>query len=565
MNNYTKNPNSTQLIERIHDGLNAFDVDERTDWLTVGFALKHATTTNELSDPVAFQIWNDWSSKSSKHNADECRNKWDSSSDLTGEGVSLGTILQHAHSSGSATAQQHDVEATYKPNPEHSFQFQLRDLFLDTYPNCMWIENEKQWVLFNDTTGHWNSANLQCNDLMQKTAERLVKLIKCEDRNEQKKLRRSARNQIEKGAAIHSTLDLCRAKRDGSGIKFDTHKHLLGIPSGVLDLSIGKTRPAYKEEYVRKSIDYIPIHVDPHDVESTPHTFLDLIDHVAKGNEQERDFLLSYLAYCLTGETKEERFVLLIGKKGTGKNSFLQILNTLLGDEFATDIDPNNLIQSKQVSHKQWLANLQGYRVAMIPEFPQRRMDTLYTKILTSGERIKANKMRQDDVQFYSQLKLFLHSNFEPKWTAGDGIERRIIVIKMDDKPQVVDVDLKDKIENERAAILGFLVPYAKRYYECGLPAVPERWQKDTTEYIDEQDSVATFIKSHRYIVATKLTYPRLVSEVHEQYVSQCKELGTTALGKRTFNKELEKHGFKKSQNRSNKQFEWINIQQDEE
>lgn len=56
----------------------------------------------------------------------------------------------------------------------------------------------------------------------------------------------------------------------------------------------------------------------------------------------------------------------------------------------------------------------------------------------------------------------------------------------MNDKPQVIDQDLKDKIKSERDAILSFLLPYSKHYYEHGLPPIPERWQKDTEDYIDQ-------------------------------------------------------------------------------
>ena len=116
------------------------------------------------------------------------------------------------------------------------------------------------------------------------------------------------------------------SKDEVVGFEFDNHNHLLGVKSGVVDLRSGvvdlrsgEVRSAKPEEYTSQYIDYDP------ENQKTPN-FDSLIRHICQGDAQVRNWLMRFLGYCLTGETREEVLLFLCGKPGTGKTTVLECI-----------------------------------------------------------------------------------------------------------------------------------------------------------------------------------------------------------------------------------------------
>lgn len=90
------NPNLTKSnLEKLQSALNATPADDRDAWIKFGLALH-----NDIGD-TGFNIWNNWSQKSSKYDPDTMDDTWVSfKTDSTAPKVGLGTIFFSAKQAG---------------------------------------------------------------------------------------------------------------------------------------------------------------------------------------------------------------------------------------------------------------------------------------------------------------------------------------------------------------------------------------------------------------------------------------------------------------------------------
>ncbi len=103
-------------FEVVKNALECIPSDDRDLWINFGIALK-----NDFG-AEAFTLWDEWSSKSKKYDADECERTWSGFSSRAGT-VHIASIIY--------TAQKHGFDASYIPkanNPEDDF-----DVWVDNF------------------------------------------------------------------------------------------------------------------------------------------------------------------------------------------------------------------------------------------------------------------------------------------------------------------------------------------------------------------------------------------------------------------------------------------------
>ena len=94
---------------------------------------------------------------------------------------------------------------------------------------------------------------------------------------------------------------------------------------------------------------------------------------------------------------------------------------------------------------------------------------------LVSGERQRANFMRQNSFEFDPKAKVIIACNQLPAIPkAGyEGLKRRLVVIECDRKPAKPDLNLAQILRNEYPQLVYWLICQANDYASNGLPPVP--------------------------------------------------------------------------------------------
>jgi putative DNA primase/helicase len=189
------------------------------------------------------------------------------------------------------------------------------------------------------------------------------------------------------------------------------------------------------------------------------------------------------------------------------------------------------------------LASLRGARFVSAAEGEsQRRMAESVVKQVTGGDPITARFLFKEFFTYLPQFKLFLATNHKPIIRGTDhAIWRRVRLIPftVTIPPEQQDRDLPDKLAEERAGILRWMVDGCMLWQHEGL-GMPEEIQKATESYRAEMDAVGEFLEE-KTLKDEAATTP--VKTLYGAYAAWCQESGERAVSKKAFGLNLGRRG----------------------
>jgi len=273
--------------------------------------------------------------------------------------------------------------------------------------------------------------------------------------------------------------------------QLDTHKTLLCMPNGIINLKTGELQPHDRQKFITKI---------------TRCEYTDKIDHPLWDSFLESTFggdrdLIHYIqkavGYSLTGSTQEQCAFFCYGTGRNGKSTFLETISDALGD-YATNIQPETIMVKPGTSGPTSdIARLKGARFVTCSEPNEGvRLNEGLIKQLTGGDKVTASRKFENEFEFYPEFKLWMSTNHKPVIRGTDvGIWRRICLIPFtvcipDDK---VDKRLKYKLERELPGILKWAVDGCLMWQREGLEQ-PDAVKQATAEYRSEMDVISAFI-----------------------------------------------------------------------
>jgi putative DNA primase/helicase len=320
---------------------------------------------------------------------------------------------------------------------------------------------------------------------------------------------------------------------------------LLNCLNGTIDLRTGELREHRPADFITLCA---PIHYRPDARCELFERFL----HEILGPETAR-FMHTWLGYCITGETREQKFALHIGDGGNGKGVLFQTLENVLGrHEYLHTVAASLLVASGADNrHPTEIADLYGRRMVIASETEEgSNLRETFLKSATGEDTLSGRKMHKDLFTFRPTFKLQMSTNSKPTVKGADrGIWRRILLfwygVKFGTAAEVArgvavreqDVLLKEKLRAEREGIFAWLVRGARAWYAEGLKA-PQSIVDATAEYQREQDRVADFTTAV-CIIDSERWSP--FSELYSAYTIWCRSNGYTTLGMVKFIRELER------------------------
>src|ERR1700679_65762 len=185
--------------------------------------------------------------------------------------------------------------------------------------------------------------------------------------------------------------------------KLDGNPMILPVRNGTIELTTGLIRTSKREDYATLNI---PIRYDP----TAKCPLFDKFLLRAMDNDAEVvEFLWRCIGYSLTGSVGEHVLFFCHGAKGmNGKSTFLILLRELLGG-YGAAAPRKLLFQAIGDRHPTELTTLFGKRLVTCSEVPSEQpFDEALVKDLTGGERISAQRMREDFWEFEPTHKLWL-------------------------------------------------------------------------------------------------------------------------------------------------------------
>lgn len=292
---------------------------------------------------------------------------------------------------------------------------------------------------------------------------------------------------------------------------FDTHKNLLAVKNGVVNLETGELSP-YDDStkalllMSRVDYDYKPGAKNPR--------WLRFLDEIFEGKPEFPAFMQRLIGYGITGQTTEQSFAILWGNTGQNGKSVLVDTVKYIFSGIAKTTSYSTFEQKQAGGASPDIAALKGARLVMAAEGNAGKiMDEAMIKRLTGGDEIVARFLYKDSFGFYPEFLIMLMTNHRPRFRGQDGgLWRRVKLIPFtrEFKPgQGRDNFLGAKFRGERVpdkewlpgddmgngpeGILAWAIEGAKEWFQTGL-AYPEGVEEATEEYKQGEDILSGFI-----------------------------------------------------------------------
>lgn len=189
-----------------------------------------------------------------------------------------------------------------------------------------------------------------------------------------------------------------------------------------------------------------------------------------------RECLQRLFGYAATGETYEQKFMVLQGLGSDGKSTLVLTVKHVLGS-YAMGCAVETFLDTgvkRGADASPDLARLAGdTRFVSLAEPPAgAKLNTGMVKKFTGGGTIEARELRQGIFEFEPRGKVFLECNRRPKIEDTDnGIWRRLVFVPFKNPRDAKSVDMRllETLKGEGTAVLNWLVEGMKLWLEGGL------------------------------------------------------------------------------------------------
>lgn len=361
---------------------------------------------------------------------------------------------------------------------------------------------------------------------------------------------------LHKNAAVRGVEALCRTSRHfaRASASLDHDPFLLGTPGGTVKLQTGTMTPANPDDLITRSTAVAPR-------VGTPKLWLQFLDQATGGDAAFVRYLQQVAGYCLTGDTREHALFFVYGDGGTGKSTFLNTLQRLLGSY--TKTAPMDVFAASGFDkHPTELAMLAGARLVAANETEQgRKWAAARIKSLTGGDEITARFMRQDFFTYRPEFKLLFVGNFAPSFeTVDEAMRRRFFVLPFDIKPAIKDERLMEKLAAEAPQIMNWCIEGCCDWQSNGLHA-PERVVKATGVYFETQDLFKQWLEERVVRSDYKMTTSK--SRALASWNAFRASAGEKPERDRDLNQRLTRHGYHegRSDDRSHRERVWYGME----
>lgn len=396
-----------------------------------------------------------------------------------------------------------------------------------------WLTDDRRWLIYKPNEfggGLWTDAGEQNSCLLPRASEMADVMLNYAENSDERKLAekfKSTKKILQSVTLLKGCKSLLITADD-----LNRHAELICCLNGVVNLQTGELMDAAAKTFMMtQTVKAVFGEPRKENVEFVQNFFAQI-----QPDEATRAGLIRWLAYCLTGETSAEKFMVWIGESGAnGKGTLSKMILSLFAD-YGVGLAPRALLKSNRPADADkattGLNGLVGRRFAISEELPlDGELDSSLVKNLTGGDEINLRKNFKEYVTVENFAKINISGNFTPRLenTRDGGIRRRLLNMPFtqtfgtDENP--ADSTLKKKLllpENLNA-LFAILVREAVNWYRDGL-IISDLMTQATQKHLNDSDFVADFLSEYyEFGDGLSVKAKDVIDELKEKCPAECR------------------------------------------
>lgn len=296
--------------------------------------------------------------------------------------------------------------------------------------------------------------------------------------------------------------------------------HLLRCKNGAVDLMTGKLETDVTGEFLYcNSFDYIPeatLRMAPE--------FERFCDTSLEKDKEKIRLLLQIIGYCISELQIVKVGFFLIGEANSGKSLILELVQSVVGDDYVTNIAFDKLGNRFNKSR------LALSRVNICTELAGGKMkDIDFFKLVTAHERVTADNKGEAPFEFRVRTKLLTAGNVMPEIpeiTGAEALLHRMIILRFNSSisPEKQDKMLLEKLLKEKDVIFSLAVNELVTLEKNGFSfAEPEDSKAFKAVIKDSVNSVEKFVEEMCILSPDGKVHLR---DLWGEYLKYCDENG---------------------------------------
>ncbi|MCX4541451.1 phage/plasmid primase, P4 family [Streptomyces sp. NBC_01565] len=378
-----------------------------------------------------------------------------------------------------------------RPRPEqHRGHLRMAERFTDEHADTLRHVHGIGWHYWTGARWLLDEQRVDIQAAIKTTKQALAECAAMDKGQERDDLYVDVRKS-ESAAGIEGMLKLASAMRPISvaARSLDANAYLFNTPGQTIDLENGQAYTNDRSDLITK----VAGAALTGEINDEWEAFLKRI----LPDEDVRGFVQRLFGYAMLGKQTEHVMPIFTGTGANGKGTIRDAVMAAFGD-YAIEVDPALLMESKHDRHGAFKMRLRGARLAFCSETEKgRKFAEATMKRLVGGDPIEANYMHKNPITFDPSHTLIMLTNHLPAVSGDDpAVWRRILVVPFDVviPEEERDGGLPGRLKAASGAILAWVYEGWLAYREQGLNA-PEAVRVRTEEYREESDALGRFLK----------------------------------------------------------------------
>ncbi|MET9494294.1 phage/plasmid primase, P4 family [Streptomyces sp. NPDC006552] len=375
---------------------------------------------------------------------------------------------------------------------------------------------------------HWDGARWKLDEervdveaaiaTTKKTLQEVFRM----DKGERRDALYAEVKKAESAGAIEGILKLAGALKPISAPAraLDADAYLFNTPAGTVDLNEGTIRENSRADLITK-VAGAPVG------DATDDEWEAFLKRILP-DEDVRAFVQRLFGYAMLGKQTEHVMPIFTGTGANGKGTIRDSVMHAMGD-YAIEVDPALLMESKHERHGAFKMRLRGARLAFCSETEKgRKFAEATMKRLVGGDPIEANYMHKNPITFDPSHTLVMLTNHLPAVSGDDpAVWRRILVVPFDVviPEEERDGELPGRLKQAAPAVLAWCYAGWLDYQRQGLNP-PDAVRVRTEQYQAESDTLG------RFLTERTMTNPHAVvrsRELFQAWSKWCHDAGIKA------------------------------------